>query len=210
MPDLSTLLLFLSASFILIVVPGPTIALIIAKSIAQGTKVALPMIAGIALGGTVAATLALAGVSALLMASATAFNLLKIAGALYLFYIGFKLITATPSVLSGQDTATLETPYQSFRDGFLVMVFNPKGIVFFAAFVPQFIDQTLPYAPQALVFVLGFVVTGMIVDTGSALLASKAGEVIKSPSLQRRVSRVAGFTIIGAAFVTLLSKRPQF
>ena len=69
MPELTTLLLFLSASFVLLVVPGPTIALIISKSVAQGRKVALPMIAGIAMGGVVAATLALAGVSALLLAS---------------------------------------------------------------------------------------------------------------------------------------------
>ena len=208
MPELTTLLLFLSASFVLLVVPGPTIALILSKSLAQGRRVALPMIAGIAMGGAVAATLALAGVSALLLASSSAFSALKIAGALYLFYLGFKLLMTRPKVLSAARTDDNETPFQSFRDGFLVMLFNPKGILFFAAFVPQFIDQNLPYASQAGVLVALFVLTGMFVDTGYALLASKVGEAINSPKLQVHVSRLAGVTIIGAGLVTLFSKRP--
>ena len=209
MPDMTTLLLFLSASFLLLVVPGPTIALIVSRSVAQGRKVALPMIAGIAIGGAVAATLALAGVSALLLASSSAFSALKIAGALYLFYLGFKLLMARPKVLSATELDDTETPFQSFRDGFLVMLFNPKGILFFAAFVPQFIDPSIPYVTQAGVLIALFVLTGMLVDTGYALLASKAGDVINSPKLQLGVSRVAGLTIIGAGIVTLFVKRPQ-
>ena len=143
-PELTTLLLFLSASFVLLVVPGPTIALIVSKSIAQGRTVALPMIVGIATGGAVAATLALAGVSALLLASSSAFTALKIAGALYLFYLGFKLLMTRPNALSVTNVDNAETAFQAFRDGFLVMLFNPKGILFFAAFVPQFNDPSLP------------------------------------------------------------------
>lgn len=209
MPDPATLFLFLSASFVLLVVPGPTIALIISKPVAQGRKVALPMIVGIALGGAIAATLALAGVSALLLASSSAFNALKLAGALYLFYLGVKLLRTKPKVLSAADPDDTETPFQSFRDGFLVMLFNPKGILFFAAFVPQFIDPGLPYLSQAGVLIVLFVLTGMFVDTGYALLASKAGDAINSPKLQVGVSQVAGLTIIGAGIVTLFSKRPQ-
>lgn len=209
MPEFTTFLLFLSASFVLLMVPGPTIALIVSKSVAQGRKVALPMIAGIAIGGAVAATLALAGVSALLLASSSAFNALKIAGALYLLYLGFKLLIAKPKVISVTDVDDTETPFQSFRDGFLVMLFNPKGILFFAAFVPQFIDPSIPYVTQAAVLIALFVLTGMLVDTGYALLASKAGDAINSPKLQLGVSRVAGLTIIGAGIVTLFLKRPQ-
>jgi threonine/homoserine/homoserine lactone efflux protein len=209
MPEFMTLFLFLSASFVLLVVPGPTIALIVSKSVAQGRKVALPMIAGIAIGGAVAATLALAGVSALLLASSSAFNALKIAGALYLFYLGVKLLIARPKVLLATQVDDTETAFQSFRDGFLVMLFNPKGILFFAAFVPQFIDPSLAYATQAAVLIGLFVLMGMLVDTGYALLASKAGDVINSPKLQLGVSKVAGLTIIGAGIVTLFLKRPQ-
>ena len=144
MPELTTLLLFLGASFVLLVVPGPTIALIVSKSVAQGRTVALPMIVGIATGGALAATLALAGVSALLLASSSAFTALKIAGALYLFYLGFKLLMTCPKALSTTKLDKAEAPIQSVRDGFLVMLFNPKGILFFAAFVPQFIDPSLP------------------------------------------------------------------
>jgi len=210
MPDLTTLFLFFNASFVLLVVPGPTIALIISKSIAQGQRVAIPMIAGIAIGGAVAATLALVGVSALLLASSTAFTALKIAGAFYLFYLGLKLLMAKPMELSGNTSNLLETPYQSFRDGFLVMLFNPKGILFFAAFVPQFIVPDLSYASQAGVLIAVFIATGMFVDTGYALLATKAGGAINSPKVQVGASRLAGVTILGAGVATLLSKRPQF
>ena len=81
--------------------------------------------------------------------------------------------------------------------------------LFFAAFVPQFIDPNLPYVSQAGVLIALFVLTGLLVDTGYALLASKAGDVINSPKLQLGVSRTAGLTIIGAGIVTLVSKRPQ-
>lgn len=209
MPDLATLLLFISASFALLVVPGPTIALIISKSVAQGRRVALPMIAGIALGGVLAAGLALTGVSALLLASSTAFNVLKLAGALYLIYLGIRMLFSKPKALSNVESASIETAFQSFRDGFLVMLFNPKGILFFAAFVPQFIDPGLSFATQAGVLIIVFVAIGLLVDTGYALLASSAGSAINSPKLQVVVSRVAGISIIGAGIATLLSKRPQ-
>jgi len=114
-----------------------------------------------------------------------------------------------PIALSATNVVKAETPFQSFRDGFLVMLFNPKGILFFAAFVPQFIDPVLPYVSQAVVLIAFFVLTGMLVDTCYALLASKAGDAINTPKLQVGVSRVAGLAIIGAGLVTLLSKRPQ-
>lgn len=209
MPELATLSVFLTASFLLLIVPGPTIALVISKSVAQGRRVALPMILGIAAGGAVAATLALAGVSVILMASSAAFNVLKLLGALYLFYMGFKLLTAKPQDFPEGSHRTVDTAYRSFRDGFLVMLFNPKGILFFAAFVPQFIDPDFAYVPQAITLVSLFVLTGVLVDTGYALLASKAGDAINSPKLQLGVSRTAGAAIIGAGIVTLFAKRPQ-
>ena len=207
MPDLSTLLTFITASLILLVVPGPTIALIISKSMSHGKRVAVPMVLGIAAGGTVAATLALAGVSAVLLGSASAFNVLKMSGALYLFYLGFKLLTAKPQDF---DIATTpdESPLTTFRDGFLVMVFNPKGILFFAAFVPQFITPELAYMTQATVFVAVFVLTGMVVDTSYAVLADRMGRVIRSPRVQTGVNRTAGVTIIGAGVAMLFSRQP--
>ncbi len=209
MPDLATIAVFLTTSFFLLVVPGPTIALIVSKSVAQGRGIALPMVLGIAGGGALAAGLALAGVSVILMTSAIAFNLLKTLGAVYLFYLGVKLILSKPQAFSSSHQNVTETAYRSFRDGFLVMLFNPKGIVFFAAFVPQFIDPGFAYVPQAGILIGLFVLTGALVDTAYALLASKMGEAMNSPRLQLGVSKVAGIAIIGAGFATLLAKRPQ-
>ena len=207
MPDASTLLTFVTASLILLIVPGPTIALIISKSMSHGKRIAVPMILGIAAGGTVAATLALAGVSAVLLGSATAFNALKVIGALYLFYLGAKLLFAKPQTFDIPNTP-VATAFASFRDGFLVMVFNPKGILFFAAFVPQFITADLDYATQATLFVALFVATGMLVDTGYALLSNKMGRLVRSPKVQTGINRTAGITIIGAGVATLFSRQP--
>ena len=138
---------------------------------------------------------------------ASAFNVLKMIGALYLFYLGFKLLTAKSQDF---DIATTpdESPLTTFRDGFLVMVFNPKGILFFAAFVPQFITPELAYTTQATVFVALFVLTGMVVDTSYAVLADRMGRVIRSPRVQTGVNRTAGVTIIGAGVATLFSRQP--
>ncbi|MEM9422649.1 MAG: LysE family translocator [Pseudomonadota bacterium] len=208
MPEFTTLLLFVSASFTLLVVPGPTITLIVSKSVAHGRKVTFPLIAGIAAGGLVATTLALVGVSSILLTSSTAFTILKAAGALYMFYLGIRLLRSRPKGQSNKRLEVDESLHRSFRDGFLVMLFNPKGILFFAAFVPQFIDPNLSFVSQAVVLIVLFVLTGMLVDTGYALLASKARKAIKSPILQASVSKISGCIVIVGAFVALFSRRP--
>ena len=208
MPDTTTLMAFALASLILIVVPGPTVALVVARSLAQGRRTAFPLAAGVALGDFVAASLSLAGVGALLAASATLFTAVKWAGALYLVWIAVRLWREPVLVpeVTASEASTTGARY-AFRDGFLVTVFNPKGIVFFIAFVPQFIDPALAYAPQAFVFVFLFTLIGALNVVAYALGADRLRRIIRRPNVLRTMTRTGAAVIGGAGIATLFASR---
>ena len=208
MPDLPTILLFVTASTVLLVVPGPTIALVIARSLARGRTVALPLVLGVGLGDLVAASLSLAGAGALLAASATAFSIVKWVGAVYLIRLGVRLFRSEP-VPPDVDAGT--GPAESgaaFRDGFLVTVFNPKGVLFFIAFVPQFVDPGDAYWPQATFFVLTFTALGMLNGVAYALGADALRRATRSVGVLRAMNRAGGATIAAAGVAALFTRRP--
>ena len=206
MPEPTTLLAFVVASTILIVVPGPTVALVVARSLAEGRAAAVPLALGVAMGDLVATSLSLAGVGALLAASAAAFTLVKWAGALYLIWIAIGLWRAPPPALAGA-ARTDGSARRALRDGFLVTVFNPKGIVFFVAFVPQFIDPAAPYAPQAVVFVALFTAIGALNVLAYALGADRLRHAIARPAVLRAMTRSGAVALGAAGVATLLARR---
>lgn len=207
MPDLPTVILFVSASIALLVIPGPTIALVIARSLSEGRRNALPLVAGVGLGDLVAASVALAGAGALLAASATAFTVVKAVGALYLVWLGIKLFRAEP-VPPTVDAAPTGSGWTAFRDGFLVTVFNPKGILFFIAFVPQFIRADASYLGQATFFVLTFTLLGIVNGAAYALGADAMRRVIRSTGVLRWMNRAGGVLIAAAGIGALFTRRP--
>ena len=209
MPDVPTAALFLLTSAALLIVPGPTIALVVARSLARGRRVALPLVLGVGLGDLVAASLSLAGAGVLLAASATAFAAVKWIGALYLLWLGVRLFRAEPAPLDldgGGDGA--DAARGAFRDGFLVTVFNPKGILFFVAFVPQFVDPARGYAPQAAFFVVAFTLLGMANGALYALAAARLRRLVRDVRTLRWVNRVGGTAIVGAGIAAALARRP--
>jgi threonine/homoserine/homoserine lactone efflux protein len=208
MPDLSTVLLFASASIALLVVPGPTTALVVARSMSDGRRIALPLVLGVGLGDFVAATIALAGAGALLAASATAFTVVKLVGAAYLVWLGVKLFRADPVPPRAADDVSAVTARTAFRDGFLVTVFNPKGILFFVAFVPQFIRPDGSYLGQAAFFVIAFTVLAIFNGTAYAIGADAMRQVIRSTGVLRWMNRVGGAVIAGAGVAALFARRP--
>ena len=208
MPDTSTILLFVTASVVLLVVPGPTIALVVARSLAEGRRNALPLVLGVGLGDLVAATAALAGAGALLATSATAFAVVKVAGALYLVWLGVRLFLAEPEPPRTDDAALEGGGWAAFRDGFLVTVFNPKGILFFVAFVPQFIRADASYAGQAAFFVLTFTLLGVVNGAAYALGADAMRRAIRSTGVLRWMNRAGGATIAAAGVAALFARRP--
>jgi threonine/homoserine/homoserine lactone efflux protein len=171
--------IFLIASLALVLVPGPAVLYIVARSIAQGRKAGIVSVLGIAVGGTVHVTAAALGLSALLMSSVLAFMVVKYLGAAYLIYIGIRtLLTKTKT----DDTSDTETQplWHIFRQGIIVNVLNPKTALFFFAFIPQFIDPTLgTIAPQVLFLGFVFVIMALCTDSIYAMLAGTMGNWLR-------------------------------
>ncbi|MEX3007101.1 LysE family translocator [Hoeflea sp. TYP-13] len=202
-----TLLTFIVASFVLLIIPGPTIIMVVAQALAHGKRVALASVVGVGLGDLAAASLSIIGVGTILAASATVFAAVKWAGAAYLIYIGVKM-WMTPVTIPDIESLPAKGSRRSvFRDSFLVTLLNPKGIIFFMAFVPQFISSKAPFAPQAAVFVLIFVVLGIVNAWAYAMLASSARNVIRRPSVLRTATRTGACFLIGAGVFSVLARR---
>lgn len=209
--DAHVLAAFAAASFVLLIIPGPTIILVISQALAHGRQVALASVAGVGLGDLLAATLSLIGVGTVLAASATAFTVIKWIGAAYLVWIGIGM-WRTPVTPPDMSRAAIETDAPShawpvFRDAFLVTLFNPKGIVFFLAFVPQFIAPAKAFAPQAAVLVITFVILGMLNAAAYALLASSARQWIRQPSVLRAATRTGSLFLISAGIASVFVRR---
>lgn len=208
MPEPTVLLVFVLASLAILIVPGPTIALVVTRSLAQGPGVALPLVAGVGLGDLVAASLALTGAGAILAASAVGFTFVKIAGAAYLIWIGLKLAFSRQETIDVNEPASASRLSRAaFRDAFLVTVLNPKGILFFIAFVPPFIDPSRDYLTQAALFVSLFTFLGVVNGVAYATFANFFGRVIRRPSVLTPVRRAGGFVIVMAGIAALFARR---
>jgi len=208
MPDAAIILLFITTSIALLIVPGPTTALVVARSLAGGRQVATPLVLGVGLGDLVAASVSLAGAGALLAASATAFTIVKTVGAVYLIWLGVRLFRSAPETPGSTGPIPAATGYQAFRDAFLVTVFNPKGILFFIAFVPPFIDTGKAYGTQAALFIALFVLLGMCTVAAYAIGASAMRQAIRKPRILTTMNRLGGATIAAAGVAALFARRP--
>ncbi len=198
---LETWLAFALASLITVMIPGPVVVFILGRSLGGGWRAALPTVGGVALGDAVALAASLAGLGALLAASATAFTVAKWLGAAYLIWLGVKLWRAPVG------EAVALPARNAFRDAFLVTVLNPKSIAFFVAFLPQFLDPARPYLPQAALVLVTFVGLGALNALGYALLAGKLSDAVRRVSVRRAFNRVGGAMLMGAGVATAAMRR---
>ena len=198
---LETWLAFSAASIVLLLIPGPTILLVISYALGQGWRVALPMAAGVALGDFTAMTLSMLGIGALLMASATIFTVLKWIGAAYLIWLGVKLFRAGGSFETKARTEAT-SPLKMLAHAWLITALNPKSITFFVAFLPQFLDTKAPFLPQMLIFETTFLTLAFLNAFGYALVASKARNLFRSERAIRAFNRTGGTLLIGAGVMT--------
>lgn len=198
---LETWLAFSAASIVLLLIPGPTILLVISYALGQGWRVALPMAAGVALGDFTAMTLSMLGIGALLMASATIFTVLKWIGAAYLIWLGVKLFRAGGSFETKARTEAT-SPLKMLAHAWLITALNPKSITFFVAFLPQFLDTKAPFLPQMLIFETTFLTLAFLNAFGYALVASKARNLFRSERAIRAFNRTGGSLLIGAGVMT--------
>lgn len=193
-----TWLTFLAATAVMLAIPGPTILLVIGQSLGAGRRAALPLVAGVALGDLTAMTLSLAGLGALLAASATLFTVLKFAGAAYLVWLGVKLWRAPVE----QGAMPPVTARRAMRDAYVVTALNPKSIAFFVAFVPLFVDAGSPFLPQAVVLVASFVTLAAVNAAIYALLAARLSGAVRRPAVRRAFNRCGGSVLVGAGLAT--------
>ena len=208
MPSAGTLALFSLAALALIVVPGPAVLYIVAQSIDGGRVAGLLSALGVAVGGLVHVTAAAIGLSALLLSSATAFTVVKLAGAGYL--IGLGLYTLLVRKEDSGDVVRRERRLRrSFVQGVVVNVLNPKTALFFIAFLPQFVDRDAgSVAAQLLVLGLVFVALAVVSDSLWALAAGSAASRLRSSKRFLAVRRyVSGSVFVGLGAVTALAKR---
>jgi threonine/homoserine/homoserine lactone efflux protein len=196
-------LAFVAASAVMLAIPGPTILLVISYALSHGRKVAAATVAGVALGDFTAMTASMLGLGALLAASASAFTVLKWIGAAYLIYLGIKLWRAPVGAATDSEatTETNEPASRIFLHTYVVTALNPKSIVFFVAFLPQFFDLTHPLPLQMVILEVTFLVLATLNAALYGLLASMARETVRKPKVRRIVNRTGGSLMIGAGLL---------
>lgn len=193
---------FAAASSILLVIPGPTVLLVVSYALGQGWRTALPMAVGVALGDFTAMTLSMLGLGALLATSATLFTTLKWVGAAYLIYLGIKLWRAGGTLDAPPRTDAVSAA-KMLGHAWLVTALNPKSITFFVAFLPAFLDPRADFLTQMLVFETTFLVLAFANAFGYALVASRARRLASNPRAIGVVNKVGGGLLVGAGVATV-------
>jgi len=188
---------FAIASAILVAIPGPTVLLVVSYALGHGRRYALATTAGVALGDFTAMTASMLGLGVVLAASAGLFSVLKWMGAAYLVYLGVKLWRAPVGEADTPDTSETRTG-RIFAHAYAVTALNPKSIIFFVAFVPQFIDPHMAVLLQIVVFEATFLVLATLNAFGYAMLAAAARKLVRNPRVQRAVNRTGGTLLIAA------------
>ncbi|MDM0038853.1 LysE family translocator [Variovorax sp. J22G21] len=199
---------FVAASAVLLIIPGPTILTVISYSMAHGRRANVPLVAAVALGDSTALVVSLLGLGALLATSAFWFTVVKWAGGLYLLYLGVKLLRAGVSSAELAAPAAPKSRWRLFANTYLVTALNPKGIVFFVAFLPQFINPSASVTRQLWVLAVTFVVMATINASLYAVFAASARRLLASPRAQRRFNLSGGALLSAAGVWALLAKRP--
>lgn len=199
-------LAFALAAAAVIAIPGPTTLMVLGHTVSNGWRMGAISLIGVTLGDICAITLSVLGFSALLTTSAEAFTAMKWIGAAYLVYLGIQLWRAPPMEI----TPTHEkrsTARSAITQTFIVTLLNPKGILFFAAFLPQFIDPARPLWPQVIVLMLTFDVIAAAIQGGYIFAMGRARNRIASPRVLKNMNRAGGAMLVGAGLLTATLKR---
>lgn len=195
---------YLIACLIVVLVPGPTVTLIIANSIRHGTRAGLMNVAGTQVGLAAMIGVVGVGLTSLVEAMGHWFDWLRIAGAAYLVWLGWKMIR---SAGTASGTAPAQAPRGGFLlQGVLVALSNPKTLLFFGAFFPQFIDPARDQGLQILIMGLTAMLVAAVSDSAYALAASRAGRALSAKRV-RLMSRLSGGFLVGGGLWLAFSRR---
>jgi len=198
---LTTYLLYVAAVALLILTPGPTMLMCMTNALNHGPRKAMTSVAGSVAAVLCVMLLSAMGLGALLAASETAFTVAKLIGAAYLIWLGIKTFRSEAAVFDGTAKDDSSSQRRSFfLRGFLVGASNPKAVLFFAAFFPQFLNPAAPFVPQFAILALTFMAFEFTVLTCCALGVSRIAPLLRSSRAVRWFNRVSGglFTLMGS------------
>jgi threonine/homoserine/homoserine lactone efflux protein len=207
LPPANDLLLFSTAALILLVIPGPSVLYVVARSLDQGRRAGLASTSGISTGTLAHVVAATLGLSALLLSSATAYSLVKYAGAAYLFYLGIKKFRERPTIDSEEKHVQALPLRRVFVQGVVVEALNPKTALFFFAFLPQFVNPARGQVSlQFLTLGMLFTLLGFTSDSIWALTAgSAAGWLRRNQGFSRNQRYISGTVYLGLGMATAVS-----
>jgi len=199
---------FALASVVLLIIPGPTVMLVVSYALGRGRESGWATVPGVTLGDLTAMTVSLAGAGAVLATSATLFTVLKLCGAAYLVWLGIGLWRAVPEPLEIERAkGAPRDGWRMFWHAYVVTALNPKSIVFFIAFVPQFVTADLPLLPQFAILTATFVGLAAVNTAAWAMLAGEMRRRFARPATMRLINRTGAGFLIGAGMLTALARR---
>jgi threonine/homoserine/homoserine lactone efflux protein len=212
MPDATTFAVFALACLAFLAIPGPSVFYIVTRSLVQGRRAGVTSMLGVQVGGLVHVVAAAFGVSALIASSATAFTVVKYAGAAYLVFLGLRKLLARDIPDDVEiEPRTPRSTAELFGHGVVVNVLNPKTALFFLAFLPQFVDPDAgPVAPQMLVLGTLLVGLGVLSDGTYALVAAGAGNKLRSAArTRRRLEKISGGVFVALGLAAAFAGEPK-
>jgi len=194
---------YIVACFVIAIIPGPTVTVIVGNSLAHGTRAGLLNVAGTQLALALMMLTLIVGLTSVIAAMGWLFDWLRLAGALYLLYIGWKLLR-TPDALG--DASKAAPPRGGFfLQGFLVLMSNPKALFWFGAFIPQFVDPKGNYVAQIALLGATAMAVALVSDGAYAVLTGRAGALLSRKRV-RLVSRLSGTFLIGGGLWLALTR----
>lgn len=196
-------LAYIAASVLIVIVPGPTVTVIVANSLAHGARAGLLNVAGTQLGLALMIGVLLVGLTSIIETMGWWFDWLRLAGAAYLIWIGYKLIRSSGTIDAGDSAPTPRGGF--FLQGFLVILSNPKALLFFGAFIPQFVDPGRDYVLQVILLGATFMAVATVLDATYAVLSGGAGAFLTRQRV-RLVSRISGAFLIGGGVWLALTR----
>ena len=199
---------FVAAALVVLLIPGPGVLYVVACSVEQGYRAGLVSVVGLSVGALAHVAAAAAGISAILLASATAFGVVKALGAGYLVYLGIRTLLSGPAA-AGLDPVPRRSLRRLFSDGVIVSVTNPKIALFFLAFLPQFADPARGSIPRQIVLLgLLYIALALITDGAYALLAGTARSALGGRTLSGPLTRyMSAGVYLGLGITTAVAGR---
>jgi len=190
-------------TFILVVV----VFCIIPEALSHGKKSVIPLVAGVLVGDFVAMSLSLLGLGVILSTSATLFFVLKWFGVLYLIYLGVQTWRENPNIDKINIKSDKHTQKHMFKSAFLVTALNPKDIMFFVAFLPQFVSSSSPALPQLIILMFTFLFIVALNISFYTIFAGKISHKIQNYNARKNLNRIGGGSLIGAGLITAAIQR---